>query len=303
MTLHQLRRGRRGFTLIELLVVIAIIAVLISLLMSGVMAVFAARDRAGNKYDLGKLDASMKTALGEYRSKPQTLPGRLVLYNNIDVYRNPGTYGITAASTPVNLTELNRSKDALSRMFGNQFIRTGGTVNWDGGGSTGAMILEGQQCLVFYLGGISSNSGGVRKMLGFSTNTSDPTDLSSKERYGPYYNFESGRLADGTNYNSYGAPASFYVYLDRYETPFAYFGGTGSANSYIPDGCPKLGVTAYSEGSGKYTNPTTFQIISAGKDKVFGVGGLWDPKAGSSSGPARDDMANFSQSVLASPQS
>ena len=70
------------------------------------------------------------------------------LYNNIDVYRNPATYNINATSNP-NLDDVRRSKEALQHMFGNKFITTGTTVNWDGSGNSSSVkTLEGHHCLV-----------------------------------------------------------------------------------------------------------------------------------------------------------
>jgi hypothetical protein len=182
-------------------------------------------------------------------------------------------------------------------MFGSRFLSplNTTTVNWDGAGNTNAMILEGQQCLVFYLGGMPVVSNGVVKMTGFSTDALNPT-LPGGERIGPFFDFKATRLATG-----YGAPAGFYNYLDPYGTPYFYAGGTGAANSYVWHS-PTLGVSAYQESAGKYTNPNSFQIISAGKNKAFGAGGLWDPTRGSSDLNARDDMSNFSTAVLSTAQ-
>jgi type II secretory pathway pseudopilin PulG len=54
-------------------------------------------------------------------------------------------------------------------------------------------------------------------------------------------------------------------------------------------------------------NPNTYQIITAGQDGLFGVGGLWNPATGYAPGtvpnPGADDLANFSKSPLGKPQS
>src|SRR5262245_20236415 len=173
------RAARRGFTLIELLVVIAIIAVLMGLLMAGVMAVFQARDRAQNKFDLTKLSESMDVANQAYSSR-KTLPGKLVLYRDISVYRQPNP-------TP----DVKVTKDVLRDMFGFRFINNGVTVDCDGAGGA-VTTLEGHQCLVFYLGGVADTSTNPPRMIGFAEDTLDPVNGGGK-RKGPFYNFESNR--------------------------------------------------------------------------------------------------------------
>jgi hypothetical protein len=76
---------------------------------------------------------------------------------------------------------------------------------------------------------------------------------------------------------------------------YAYFGQTGATNSYNVDNCPSLGISQH------YTNmnPNSFQIISAGRDKIFGDPSQWSPNNGTTNIPGRDDMSNFSQSALA----
>jgi len=339
---------RSGFTLIELLVVMAIIAVLMGLLLSGVMAALQARDRSANKFDLGKLDSSMNVACKSY-GNVKTLPGYLVLYNNIDVHRNPQNYGLSKSDQD----DARRSGDALRRMFGTRFLTNASSpttgnvgVNWDGSGNYGnptnntlgpKTILEGHQCLVFYLGGVATFPNGATnppKMNGFSANPLDPLDLiSTTERIGPFYTFENNRLTTATQYslpntmlggNSplFCSITKYPAYLDRYGTPFAYFGGTGGANSYVtgtygingtvsdgktnplvPLGCRSIGISIpYPDSAGKFMRPDSYQILSAGKNKAFGDPSLWNPSTGSTDGNARDDVSNFSGYALTSPQ-
>jgi len=299
MRIRTIRRraDRRGFTVIELLVVIAIIAVLLSLLMAGVMAVLQARDRTANQYDVNKLAQSMDVANQKYAGR-KTMPGKLVLCNNINTYRNPPaslSANYSNGTVTVSQAEINYSRDALRAMFGSRFITNATTVYWDGTGNANSVwVLEGHQCLVFYLGGVAQKTSTGTKMLGFRDNALDPVG-GSGDPIGPFYNFESNRLTFVGN-------SPFPSYLDRYGTPFAYFGGTGSSNTYVSN-CPSLpgSPVAYQETQTRWTRPDGFQIISAGKDKKFGAGGVWDPTRGSTDGNARDDVSNFSGSALTNP--
>jgi len=244
--------------------VISIIGVLVGLLMSGVMAALAAKNRTGNSYDISKMDESMGAATTTY-GKARTLPGQIVLYNNMDVYRSPTTYGIVAGSYEEKV--MLRSKEALRKMFGARFITNGGNnnavnpgyVSWDG--TSGAsvnknpIILEGQQCLVFYLGGMPqvNAAGTFARPVGFSIDPTDPTKLPAKpgeDRIGPFYEFEGGRLvamptrifspvAADPFATTVNANTTFLAYNDRYGTPYAYFGGTGGSNTHISF-CPSL---------------------------------------------------------------
>jgi len=293
MRIRDVRSGaaRGGYTLIELLVVIAIIGVLMGLLLSGVMAVLAARDRAGNQFDLGKLGQSMDVALNKYENA-KSLPGYLVLYNNTDVYRRPSAYLTTAA----DIQDAERSRDVLRKMFKARFISDAGVVPWDGtngGAVTNKVVLEGHQCLVFYLGGAADVSGAVPKMTGFSSNPVNPLAPGGTDRIGPFYNFEGARLTK----------SAYPAYLDRFGTPFAYFGGTGGSNAYV-GGCPSIGIASpYPDAkAGRYMNPDSFQLISAGRDKAFGDPTKWNPSTGSTDPRARDDVSNFSSSALTNPQ-
>jgi len=281
---------RRGFTLIELLVVIAIIGVLIGLLLPAVMAVIRARLRAQTLYEIGKMDDSMKAAMNEYLQKPQTLPGKLVLSNTLSNYTSkPNTPNVTPQ-------DWDYSRDALRKMFGSRLFQSGTTVNWDGSGVAGNIsVLEGQQCLVFYLGGIPTvQPNGLIKMNGFSQNPTDPSDLTTKERFGPYYEFPATRLirpagsAFPTYIDVYGSPT------DPKSKPYVYFGGTGASNSYLA--YTSLGVQPYKDGTGKFANPSTFQIISAGRDQAFGTSGVLPP----TDSVGQDDLSNFATGQLSS---
>jgi hypothetical protein len=189
-------------------------------------------------------------------------------------------------------------------------------LDWNGNGRIdslkggGAVILEGDQCLVFFLGGIPSN-GAIPACLGFSTNPTDPTSPLNSQS-GLLFEFESSRLV-ALHRNR------FYSYLDPYRNqPFAYFSSYGIRNGYNRywsqfrnSDCPMLGVWPYAASLGppvEYLNPNSVQIVSAGTDRQFGAGAVlpvgqaWTPatahqidRAGS------DDLSNFCDGVLGAP--
>ena len=319
------RQVRLAFTLIELLIVISIIALLVSLLASAIVRVFDTAKRTETSFEITKLQNALNASMKQY-GDAKVLPSRLLLYNDLSKYKTD--------TSPLS----KRSADALRRMFGQRLLQYGTFVYWDGSSNNaGQVTLEGQQCLVFYLGGVQSTTT-TRTCLGFSTDPLNPM-LTTGDRIGPFFEFKSSRLVPG-NANGFSANALF-VYLDPYHDPmdplakpYAYFSTTTAPNNYNPyysvptsvtSDCQSLepmgGFWPYIEspGSGsaapKYMNPNGFQIISAGPNGKFGVGGgppgspptfsssVYDPKTGAIDLDTRDNQANFTQFVLGSPQS
>jgi hypothetical protein len=205
-------------------------------------------------------------------------------------------------------TELDRhSKAVLKRMFP-RLHRPGSDtpdVDWDGNGQySPPVILTGDQCLVFFLGGI--NGRGFSQDVSAPGNRGVPWDP-------PIYSFEANRLVDlrGNGFASY---------LDPYrQRPYAYFSSSGKgynewpALGGHPSDCPSepgkaMGdndVWPYASAPNTYLNPDTFQILSAGPDGVFGTGSPNGTsnflKAGMGSdlpAAARDDLANFATGPL-----
>lgn len=294
------RRGRPGFTLIEILMVVAIIGVLVALFMGGVTKVMAVMQRTEVMSDITQMAQSLEQAKAGYNpNNPVSFfPSQLVLYNDISQYRS------TTANAATKQTA-----NVLRAMFGPRFISKGTQVSWDGTGTLGnSVTLKGSECLVFYLGGMPSTSGG-NKCIGFSVDPLNPTkppSSGSEDRKGPFFQFKSHRLAVGPS-------GKFFRYLDPYGTPYAYFGAY-TANEYAPTAIygatqtntdnSDLGMTdAYHEGGSpkKWFNPNLYQIISAGKDKLLGLGGTLSASNGSSEDAAKDNLANFSQTELGNP--
>jgi hypothetical protein len=162
-----------------------------------------------------------------------------------------------------------------------------------------AVTLEGEQCLVFFLGGLQTNTN-PPGCLGFSSDPNNPMSapFGGETRKGPYFNFKNNRLGLGPN-------NGFLMYNDPFGTPYAFYSSYRVKNGYSKYGtndCPlaaSLGLnqgpyvssTAAATGT-QYYNPDTFQIISAGQNKLFGPGGLWTAQNPTNKA-GQDDFSNF----------
>jgi hypothetical protein len=179
------------------------------------------------------------------------------------------------------------------------------------------VVLEGDQCLVFFLGGI----GGTH---GFSTNGANPAQnpnanpnpnpaLAWGDRVAPFYEFNPSRLMDPKLVvpTRPSSPA-FPVYIDPYrKMPFEYFSSYKQRNGYGRysatfgnSDCSLVPNGAYNDGATppNYYDPEGFQIISAGRDKLFGPGGAWTQVTASTMPQAgRDDLTNFYDKLMGTP--
>lgn len=275
MIRRQTHPSRAGFTLIELMVVVAIIAVLVSLTAAGLQRARVSADRHADGNEIRQL----ASAVGNFQSKMKVdyIPSRLKICENWSQY----------GTTQLDIDSQNWLKDCWPRLTTQ--------VDWNANGTVdGPVTLEGQEVLVFALGGI----GGTQ---GFSQNTTNPAipAAGGETRIGPFVEFKASRL---TRLNTAGGQAGYFAYLNPWVNkpqPYAYFSSYNKPNGYNRYGspnqdCASLGLTPYTAASGKFWNEKTFQIISAGQDGQFGPGGVWPP----ATGVAEDDMSNFARGVL-----
>lgn len=322
-TLPIPRRRHSGFTLIELLMVILIIGVLASLLLAAVFKVLGKTDEVRNRNDISQLNS----AVVFFQSKFQVdhIPSLIILCETLDDYYNNSYPGENLNPR----SNLHRDSVAYLTRLWPRLIGTGFDMNmpprpirfwnattpfargidWNGNNAidSGAMLLEGDQCLVFFLGGIPDNISGTAGCLGFSTNPTSPATPGG-DRIGPLFEFATTRLSILPLPMGYpmflNATRStlHYSYQDTYgSNVFAYFSGYRTANQYNRyfsqtagvnfrpfSDCLYLGfvnsasVPAFANGiwphaevlapAPRFLNPKSFQIVSAGRNGIFGVG-------------------------------
>lgn len=329
---------RRGFTLVELLVVIAIIGVLMSLLLAAVTKVSGRAEEVKTRADITQLAIGIQSFQTKY-SVDYPPPSRILLRKRLSDYRPTGATPDIEADSKAFLLKLWPRLDQTV------------PIDWDGNTSTPATaswLLEGHECLVFFLGGIPTNQAGLKHCSGFSPNPSDPSshikNPPEASNTNKFFDFADARLRERHDYNG-GAPTGFpfWAYADGYgKVPYAYFSSYKGANGYNRYGYKRVPAdTAVSDcsllpagvwnlnseridpatvwpyatiGSGgpNYHNPNGYQIVSAGRDKLFGQGSVlpigsgpfFIPRIGmypAPRDPGNDDLANFSDKLLGIP--
>jgi general secretion pathway protein G len=233
----------------------------------------------------------LQTAIGEFHTKTGKYPpSKLKLYANGSQYASD--------SDPVAQASLLYLNEIWPNL-GNNF--TGAA--WAGSAAipAGGVLLEGDQCLVFFLGGIPIYQGGaVVGLAGFSNDPQHPWTTTDQQRT-RYFFFENARLFQ-RNGNPFPSYQDFFSVGRGSPQPYMYFSSGNRKNGYDP-APTTLGVTPYSKpGAGaviQYWEPDSFQLISSGADGLFGPGGAWSSSTANTIPQAgKDDLTNFYQSKM-----
>jgi general secretion pathway protein G len=225
---------RRGFTMVELLVVVVIIAILLALLLP---AINAAIRQARNAQVSSEIQG-LATALTQFKSTYNDYPPSRMYLNECGYY----PVGNTSTMVPNPMSDITlgqlaqRSLRYLQKFWPRaSFSSSGptgtaafwhdfngnGTFDLNGNDPSGAggFIIQGHQCLTFFLGGIPYNTGSGIGLSGFSKNPANPfmnningsvgstgTVMFSTSRTAPLFEFKSDRLAFYTDPNLPGLP-------------------------------------------------------------------------------------------------
>ena len=152
-------------------------------------------------------------------------------------------------------------------------------------------MLTGDQCLVFFSAVFGQTTPGVR---GFIQRQSRGRRGALFDRPPPPCERSRQLLLNWI----YGAT---YAYVSS--SKLGYNAWTTLPAPAFSSDCPAMNgtnVSPYLSAAGTFHMPDSFQIISPGKDGVFGPGGSVLPSGGGAAlpQPAQDDLTNFSAGIL-----
>lgn len=326
-TPHRLSRlaprpARSAFSLIELMVVILIIAILAGLLLNGVMAARQAAVNAGIVAEMKGLEKSIQDFKMKYGVEP---PSFMVLFEDRAAWSTIPAVPAGQSWTPA---DVQRSRSIIRQIWPEYYFGTTSATypNLDINGdndTTDILELRGAECLVFFLGGVCATdivgSNGLRipdppapapptpansspvqswASLGFSVNPTNPF-VRGGTRVGPQHAFDTDRLTNldsqGSTLDTEGMPEFLdnqpgqtkpYIFASSYE-------GKGYRPADLVTGPSCTFTTIYTQASGQSYNPNTFQIIAAGVDGEYGIGGVLDGNLPATRAAERDNLTNF----------
>ncbi len=233
----QLTTQRRGFTLIEILMVVIIIGILVALLLPAINAAI----RAGKNGAVSAEINQLAQALSAFKSKYGDYPPSRVYLNESGYFPVGGNASNipVSGSTDISLGALTqRSLIAMRKLFPRVvFSTTGsaplvnGTTYWydfNGNGvyDQGGYILQGHQCLVFFLGGVPLYDANTQTygMSGFGKDPTNPfsNNIASDPR--PPYNGASNAMYSGNRQQPFYDFNGSRLFADTFDAGYAALG-------------------------------------------------------------------------------
>jgi general secretion pathway protein G len=189
---------------------------------------------------------NLETALNDFKSKFGDFPPSRIILNSNGSY-NPGDTTQINGTNDITRGDLEaRTARSMRKIFPRaaNYFSTGGAgaaLPWDlSGNNSPYVILQGHECLVFFLGGMPQALPSGFGMTGFSKNPANPFDA-GVNRTVPLFEFAPGRLQDvfNTKGNGPSAQNGFPSYVDPVSSSnephtYAYFSSYGN-NGYDPN--------------------------------------------------------------------
>jgi len=259
-----------------MLVVIAIISIMLALIMGGVMMVRGVDMAATTNIEIRE----MATGLENFKAR----------------------YGFYPPSR-VTLSPSSATCDAIVSQMWPGIDHTS-AIGAGGLGLSGPVTLTGDQCLVFFLGGTQDSDG----CKGFSTSSRNPFQRPAAgelDRQSPFFKFKTQRLftRPGSSFFSYGD--GFYkLNVNGAEriTYYAYFApvkNVGYVDTHCTQGDFKGNTPKpFKDAASAYLNRQTFQIMSAGKNTLWGTARLWAAGMALTDVDSIDNITNFANGPL-----
>jgi type II secretory pathway pseudopilin PulG len=192
------------------MVVIVIIAILLSLLLPAISRV-RARARVGQvRSEISVIDSAIASFRADFGIEP---PGSIRLFGTPAGWN---TTGATATDEAIRI----RSRAYIRQLWPQfDFNSTAGGLTTLTPAAPAVMDLNGAECLVFFLGGMTRSATDPTP-IGFSKDPSQPLTRGGVNRVKPYFDFVTTRLVnkDGDGFSEYVDPipsqTSPYLYFD-----------------------------------------------------------------------------------------
>lgn len=333
--------------MVELVIVIAIIAILLAFLLPAISGAITSARNATVTSEIKNLEKAIAEFKLKFGVEP---PSSIVLYERSGDGMNGTPHWNSDGSSDQYDVDGDGDRDnddrSLRRRQSVAFLRqvwpefNFETANFDINGDgdfEDTLVLNGAECLLFFLGGVCATedsrrsddstpirdanggtSGTVPRTpqkwvpLGFSTNPVTPFARGGS-RVGPFFEFDPSRIFE-VNEDDGDSSRTMPEYVDTLpgqRAPYIFVssnGGRGySANdlSLSTSSSPRVvsPISPYtSDAAGLIPyNQNSYQIISPGLDQQFGTGGVYNPETGFTGfddDVQKDNITNFSGGVL-----
>lgn len=210
-TMLRQRQPRAAFTLVEILIVVTIIGILAGLTLPAINGALKKARLAETIQDMVAIGHALEKFKAKYGIYP---PSRIRLREN-------STYSMQDAFDQHSIRYLRRIWPNIQLQIvtgASGGLPAGATpfiwfleynaafAGTEGGGNSRTYELEGDECLVFFLGGIAESKSAANAatgpfvLHGFSTRATDPSGVplptlpQTLQREGPYFEFDASRL-------------------------------------------------------------------------------------------------------------
>jgi len=275
------RSLRRGFTIVELFVVIAIILVIMALILPIIMLTMQVVDETKVCREVKLLDQACEQFKATFGRYP---PGRIMICEDMRGYRKAIDQHLCQdrpVDDPTHQKALaylaSMSMEYLQSIFPGIDLNAGHDWNGDGDIDDRQYYLNGNEAMVFFLGGMRYGKGAIDTLgtnrsapLGFNTDKSQPTKKTTGTRLGPYFEFDETRIlyevtngvppgvtiaspsggpipedwTIGVSSGFVRRPGELFMgffarYTDIWNTPYVYFSARGTqVDNYTYMNCP-----------------------------------------------------------------
>lgn len=267
---HRWGHKRPAFTLVELLVVIVILGILAGLISTAVIAAMGRAREARVSLEIRAMEQCLHVFKDRYGDFPPT---------NLQDAASVRAF-LRRAFPRYPATTADPYAQFVADLAANDIPLT-------------VSNIDAAAALVFWLGGMPDDTG---KPKGFSKDPANPFRKPSLDtmRYPPLYDFVQKRLIITGGTIRYYPDIAGAIEADA---PFIYFRASeyGAVSFRHNANGEDVTITPYKNAQGEYFNPQTFQIISAGRDNLYG-----NPSSGLAQDRAacEDNLTNFTEGKL-----